>query len=53
MAICTCGHYKREVLYRVTNQGVLGLVDIKTKVVFHYMILILKHNHWFDVNNTL
>ena len=30
----------------------LGLVDIKTKVAFWYMLLILKHNFCLDVNNT-
>ena len=30
----------------------LGLVDIKTKVPFQYMFLILKHNICFDVNKT-
>ena len=30
----------------------LGLVDIKTEAEFQYMILILKHNFCFNVNNT-
>ena len=31
----------------------LGLIDIKTKVAFQYMLLILKqHNFCLDINNT-
>ena len=29
----------------------LGLVDIKTKLTFQYMLIILKRNFCFDVNN--
>ena len=31
----------------------LGFIDMKKKVAFQYMLLILNHNFYFDVNNTL
>ena len=30
----------------------LGLIDIKTKVAFQYMLLIIKHNFCFEVSTT-
>ena len=43
---------RKELIQDVPSGCFLGYVDIKTKVGFHYMILVLKRNFCFTVNYT-
>ena len=45
-------YYLRNTLEGDYSGCSLGLVDIKTKIAFQYMLLLLKRNFSFNINNT-